>query len=221
MSAVAEKKEVIKGGAFLIEERTPQEIFTPEDFTEEHRMIAETTRQFMDAEVLPRINELENKDWKLARELVKQAADLGLDASGLGLANAAEETKGWIFSSCLLQVPPIASVPSPQSLSPAMSSSSLTMLRRSRLSLMSMKTLDQGQTVGGGEKVGDLIRRAGLSPAGLSVRLHRVMAQRRGPRVPPSKLIRLFQRVSSCCQPADARRSFGHPDRPTKAPACP
>src|SRR5205807_8316438 len=45
---------------------------------EEHRMIAETTRQFMDAEVLPRIDELESKDWKLARELVKKAADLGL-----------------------------------------------------------------------------------------------------------------------------------------------
>src|SRR6266566_1961994 len=78
MAAVIEQIEIVKGGSFLIEERTPSEIFTPEDFNEEHRMIAETTRQFMDAEVLPRINELENKDWKLARELVKQAADLGL-----------------------------------------------------------------------------------------------------------------------------------------------
>ena len=43
MSAVAEQKKLIKGGAFLIEERTPEEIFTPEDFTEEHRMIADTT----------------------------------------------------------------------------------------------------------------------------------------------------------------------------------
>src|SRR5215468_7592417 len=78
MSAAIEQKEIIKGGSFLIEERQPTEIFTPEDFNEEHRMIADTTRQFMDAEVVPRINELENKDWKLARELVKQAADLGL-----------------------------------------------------------------------------------------------------------------------------------------------
>src|SRR5437764_6149016 len=78
MAAVMDKKEIIKGGSFLIEERTPAEIFTPEDFNEEHRMIADTTRQFMDAEVLPRITELENKDWKLARELIKQAADLGL-----------------------------------------------------------------------------------------------------------------------------------------------
>src|SRR5512141_1139609 len=79
MSAAIETKQIVKGGSFLIEDRVPAEIFTPEDFNEEHRMIAETTRQFMDAEVLPRINELENKDWKLARELVKQAAELGLD----------------------------------------------------------------------------------------------------------------------------------------------
>src|SRR3989441_1900026 len=83
MAAVIDKKEIVKGGSFLIEERTPAEIFTPEDFNEEHRMIADTTRQFMDAEVLPRINELENKDWKLARELVKRAADLGLVGAGI------------------------------------------------------------------------------------------------------------------------------------------
>ena len=92
MSAVVEQKKVVQGGAFLIEQTTPEEIFTPEDFTEEHRMIAETTRQFMDNEVLPRIDELEHHDWKLSRELVKKAADLGLiganipeEYGGLGL----------------------------------------------------------------------------------------------------------------------------------------
>src|ERR1044072_3882887 len=83
MAAVMDRKEIIKGGSFLIEERTPSEIFTPEDFNEEHRMIADTTRQFMDAEVLPRIGELEKKDWNLARELVKQAAGLGLVGAGI------------------------------------------------------------------------------------------------------------------------------------------
>ncbi len=92
MAAVLEQKEIFKGGSFLIEERTPNEVFTPEDFNEEHRMIAETTRQFVDAEVVPRIDELEKKDWKLSRELIKQAADLGLigasipeEYGGLGL----------------------------------------------------------------------------------------------------------------------------------------
>lgn len=92
MSAVIEQKQIVSGGSFLIEDRKPEEIFTPEDFTEEHRMIAETTRQFVDNEVVPRIDELEHHDWKLARELVKKAADLGLiganipeEYGGLGL----------------------------------------------------------------------------------------------------------------------------------------
>ena len=92
MAAVIEQKQIIQGGAFLIEERTTAEIFTPEDFTEEHRMIAETTRQFIDNEVVPHIDALEKHDWKLARELVKKAADLGLisanipeEYGGLGL----------------------------------------------------------------------------------------------------------------------------------------
>jgi len=92
MSAVVEQKQVVRGGAFMIEDRTTQEIFTPEDFTEEHRMIAETTRQFIDNEVIPHIDELEKHDWKLARELVGKAADLGLiganipeEYGGLGL----------------------------------------------------------------------------------------------------------------------------------------
>src|ERR1041384_8102038 len=92
MSAVAEEKKLIKGGSFLIEERAPEEIFTPEDFTEEHRMIADTTRQFTDNEVTPHTDELEKHDWKLARQLVSKAAELGLiganipeEYGGLGL----------------------------------------------------------------------------------------------------------------------------------------
>ncbi len=92
MSAAVEQKQVVQGGSFMIEDRTPDEVFTPEDFTEEHRMIAETTRQFIDNEVIPHIDELEKHDWKLARDLVKKAADLGLiganipeEYGGLGL----------------------------------------------------------------------------------------------------------------------------------------
>src|SRR6266851_4627205 len=92
MAAVLEQKEIFKGGSFLIEDRTADEVFTPEDFNEEHRMIADTTRQFVDQEVMPRIDELEKHDWKLARELIKKAANLGLiganipeEYGGLGL----------------------------------------------------------------------------------------------------------------------------------------
>ena len=41
-------------------------------------MIGETTREFIDNEVRPRIPELEKHDWKLARELIKKSAELGL-----------------------------------------------------------------------------------------------------------------------------------------------
>src|SRR3984893_11445016 len=108
MAAAIEAKQIVKGASFLIEEQTPESIFTPGDFNEEHRMIADTTRQFMDAEVLPRITELENKDWKLARQLVKSAAELGLvganipeEYGGLGL----DQTSGAIIAEKIGRAP--------------------------------------------------------------------------------------------------------------------
>ena len=82
MSVLIEQ-QLIKGGVFLREQSAPEETFTPEAFTEEHRMIAETTRQFIDNEVMPRINELEEHDWQLARDLLRKAADLGLVAANI------------------------------------------------------------------------------------------------------------------------------------------
>lgn len=76
--AVLVEQQLLKGGAFLNNECAAEETFTPEDFTEEQRMIAETTRRFVDNEVTPRIAQLEQHDWRLARDLVRQAAELGL-----------------------------------------------------------------------------------------------------------------------------------------------
>jgi alkylation response protein AidB-like acyl-CoA dehydrogenase len=76
--AVLVEQQLIKGGAFLSNECAVEETFTPEDFTEEHRLIAETTRRFVDNEVTPRTDQLEQHDWQLARDLVRQAAQLGL-----------------------------------------------------------------------------------------------------------------------------------------------
>ena len=79
-----------KGGEFLITDTT--DIFTPEDFTDEQRMIGETTREFVDNEVQPNLPAMEKHAWEVARELVKKAGDLGLLGStipeeygGLGL----------------------------------------------------------------------------------------------------------------------------------------
>ncbi len=72
------EKDFIKGGAFLIENPTAAEIFTPEDFTDEHKMIGDTIREFVDNEVRPLIPDMEKHDWQKARDLVKAAGDLGL-----------------------------------------------------------------------------------------------------------------------------------------------
>jgi alkylation response protein AidB-like acyl-CoA dehydrogenase len=80
------EQQLLKGGAFLNSDCAVEETFTPEDFTEEHRMIAETTRRFVDNEVTPRIAPLEKHDWRLARDLIEQAADLGLIGANIPAA---------------------------------------------------------------------------------------------------------------------------------------
>jgi len=80
------EQQLLKGGAFLANECAVEEMFTPEDFTEEHRMIAETTRRFVDNEVTPRIAQLEQHDWRLARDLVRHAAELGLIGANIPAA---------------------------------------------------------------------------------------------------------------------------------------
>lgn len=72
------EKGYVKGGSFLIEQREAGEIFTPEDLTEEQRMIGETTREFIDTEVRPNIVEMEKHNWQLARDLIAKAGELGL-----------------------------------------------------------------------------------------------------------------------------------------------
>ena len=74
----ASTKALIKGGSFLIEERSPEEIFTPEDITDQHRLIRQTAREFVEQEILPRVHEIEEKKPGLLRELLKKAADVGL-----------------------------------------------------------------------------------------------------------------------------------------------
>jgi alkylation response protein AidB-like acyl-CoA dehydrogenase len=68
------------GGSFLIEERQPGEVFTPEDFSDEQRQIAETAAQFAANEVLPAAEEIEAKHFDVTRVLLKKAGDLGLMA---------------------------------------------------------------------------------------------------------------------------------------------
>ncbi len=67
-----------RGGAFLLEQRSPQEIFTPEDFTDEHRAIARTTEEFFTKEVAPNVDVIQHEDKGVAVKLLKRSAELGL-----------------------------------------------------------------------------------------------------------------------------------------------
>lgn len=67
-----------KGGSFLIEDTKSSEVFTPEDFTEQHRMIADTTRDFVDKEVMPNVAKLEELDYDLSVRLLRKAGEIGL-----------------------------------------------------------------------------------------------------------------------------------------------
>jgi alkylation response protein AidB-like acyl-CoA dehydrogenase len=78
MATIAIPKTKILGGSFLLEERQPSEVFTPEDFSEQQRMIAQTTEEFATNEILPHAEKIEHKDYAISRDLLKKAGDLGL-----------------------------------------------------------------------------------------------------------------------------------------------
>ncbi|HLQ95125.1 MAG TPA: acyl-CoA dehydrogenase family protein [Pseudogracilibacillus sp.] len=71
-------EKTFKGGAFLTEDLDGEDVITPEDFTDEHKMIAKTTEDFVLGEVVPRIDNLENHEFDHSVELLKKAGDLGL-----------------------------------------------------------------------------------------------------------------------------------------------
>src|SRR6185295_3993693 len=67
-----------RGGTWLLDESAPADVFTPERLTDEHRLMAQTTREFVDKELLPSLDALEQKNWDLARTLVRKCGNLGL-----------------------------------------------------------------------------------------------------------------------------------------------
>jgi alkylation response protein AidB-like acyl-CoA dehydrogenase len=81
-----------RGGSFLVEDRSPEEVFTPEDFSDEQRMIGETAGDFVKSEVLPRVDRILALDYETTRSLLRKAGELGLlgveipeEYGGLGL----------------------------------------------------------------------------------------------------------------------------------------
>jgi alkylation response protein AidB-like acyl-CoA dehydrogenase len=68
----------VRGGSWLIEDTSTEAAFTREQLSDEHRLIEQTAAEFVTNEVLPAIERLEQKDWALARQLVRRAGELGL-----------------------------------------------------------------------------------------------------------------------------------------------
>src|SRR6516162_10492257 len=78
MMSIATTTPILRGGEWLLQAADADGVFTPERLTDEHRLIGRTAQEFVDNEVLPVLDKLEQKDWDLARRLVQRAADLGL-----------------------------------------------------------------------------------------------------------------------------------------------
>jgi alkylation response protein AidB-like acyl-CoA dehydrogenase len=69
---------VLKGGEWLLTATEPEAIWTPEHVTEEQRLIARTTEEFVVNEVLPQMDRMEQKDWTVARQLLGRCGELGI-----------------------------------------------------------------------------------------------------------------------------------------------
>ena len=76
--------DFLKGGEFLIRSTTYDKVFIPEDFTEEQRMMAEATTEFIEKEVIPQKERFEAKDYEFTLDLMKKAGELGLLGISVG-----------------------------------------------------------------------------------------------------------------------------------------
>lgn len=70
--------KLVKGGQFLVEETDYKSVFTPEDFSDEQKMVANTAEQFAMNDVLPLVEKLENHEFEHSVKLMRQAGELGL-----------------------------------------------------------------------------------------------------------------------------------------------
>ena len=73
----------LKGGEFLIKDATPNEVFIPEDFNEEQRMMANAATEFIEKEVVPQRERFEKKDYEWTEQLMKQLGEMGLLGIGV------------------------------------------------------------------------------------------------------------------------------------------
>jgi alkylation response protein AidB-like acyl-CoA dehydrogenase len=69
--------DITRGGQFLVKETKCENVFTPEDFSEEQLMMRDSVKEFVEKEIWPFKNRFENKDFKLTEEVMKKAGEMG------------------------------------------------------------------------------------------------------------------------------------------------
>ena len=72
-----EVKEILRGGQFLVKESEFDSVFTPEDFSEEQRMMKEAVKEFNEREVIAKRDRFEAKDYALTEAVMRKAGEMG------------------------------------------------------------------------------------------------------------------------------------------------
>ncbi|GLB50222.1 acyl-CoA dehydrogenase family protein [Neptunitalea lumnitzerae] len=76
------EKDITRGGQFIVKDTACEDVFTPEDFTEEQQMMRDSVKEFVDKEVWPHKPRFEKKDYAFTEEVMRKAGEMGL----LGIA---------------------------------------------------------------------------------------------------------------------------------------
>ncbi|MDR5590029.1 acyl-CoA dehydrogenase family protein [Christiangramia sp. SM2212] len=77
MSTDTAKKDLLRGGQFLVKETKCEDVFTPEDFNEEQKMMRDSVKEFVEREIWPHKEEFEKKNYELTEEVMRKAGELG------------------------------------------------------------------------------------------------------------------------------------------------
>ena len=77
MSTDTKEKDLLRGGQFLVKETKCENVFTPEDFNEEQKMMRDSVKEFVEREIWPHKEEFEKKNYDLTEEIMRKAGELG------------------------------------------------------------------------------------------------------------------------------------------------
>jgi len=78
MNTKTKDNDLLRGGQFLVKETAANDIFTPEDFSEEQKMMRDSVKEFVDREIWPKKEEFEKKNYALTEEVMRKAGEMGL-----------------------------------------------------------------------------------------------------------------------------------------------